>query len=282
MPVVYAYRDVRAKVGGATRWKPRVVMCTPDEEHRNPPGDEYVVKYGQGAAGFAALISEVISHAVLQSGGLHHLDAALVRVSGCLSKSYEGTGWEYIVEPGCHFGTVHRLDVFPAPPQSYEEPAAPTELVDIWVFDTWLMNIDRTIYGNLLMFHASSSPVWSLLAADQSDCFCGAAEFQSGRYIGEAGNRGAAGTFGELLDRTLLEHGAQAIREAIDRVTTATMSLDTAFDRVPEDWWAKAQVDRLELKDCMLGRARRLPEIVKLQEWEGLADDINGGQLLDV
>lgn len=257
-------------------------MCTSDEEHRNRPGEEYVVKYAQGPTGAAALISEVTSHALLEAGGVAHLTAAIVLVSDRLSQSYEGTAVGYRVEPGHHFGTCHRLDVYPAPPASYEELADPAELVDIWVFDSWLMNVDRATHGNMLMYHKSSSPRWSLLPADQSDCLCGACELQSGRYFRHCADRGPAETFDDLLDRTLLEYGPQVIRDSIDRVGNAVDELEHALDRVPAEWWHAAQVDRSALAECLRNRACGLLDIVNMEHWEGLANGINGGRLLDL
>jgi hypothetical protein len=282
LPVVYGYRDVGAMLGGHTRWKPRRVVCTTDAGHREHPGEEYVVKYVQGGPGSAALISEVLSHGLLEAGGLSTLDAALVEVSDRFARSYAQAAIDYRVEAGVHFGTRFRTDVYPAPPESYDDLDDPTELVDIWVFDSWFMNIDRPTHGNLLMYHASSRPVWSLIAVDQSDCFCGAHELHSGRYRNLCCRRGAAATFEELRNRAVLEHGPQCVRRAMDKVDVAVRHLDPVFARVPPNWWAAANVDPQQVAQCLRDRASRLGAIVNIKHWEGLADGIRGGRLLDV
>jgi len=269
-------------MGGLTRWRPRRVVCTADADHKEQPGCEYVVKYAQGQDGAAALISEIVSHGLLEAGGLPRLEAALVVVSDRLARSYQQTDIGYQVEAGIHFGTRRRTDVFPAPPESYGDLRDPTELVDIWVFDSWLMNIDRATHGNLLMYHASSAAQWSLLAVDQSDCFGGAHEFRTGRYRKLCRERGAAGTFEQLRDRAVLEHGPQAVRQAMDKVANAIGQLNQVMARAPSGWWSAAKVDAQEVAQCLRDRAARLGEIVDIKHWEGLTDGINGGRLLNL
>jgi hypothetical protein len=93
---------------------------------------------------------------------------------------------------------------------------------------------------------------------------------------------GAATTFGDLLNRALLEHGSRSINRAIDRVRRAVTLIDETLERVPSDWWAMAEVDPSVLERCLRDRARRLPTIVDVKKWEGLANDIRGGQILDI
>jgi len=48
----------------------------------------------------------------------------------------------------------------------------PARLLHLWVLDTWFNNIDRELHGNTLLEVARGQ--FDLIAADQSDCFCGA------------------------------------------------------------------------------------------------------------
>ncbi len=282
LPVVYGYRDVGAMMGGLTRWKPRRVICTTDSEHRDQPGREYVVKYAQGQDGTAALISETVCHGLLEAGGLSTLEAAIVEVSERLSASYRATGLPFPVEPGQHFGTVWRDDVTPAPPAHYEDLDDPSEIIDVWVFDSWLMNIDREVHGNLLMCHRESRSGWTLIPADQSDCFGGATVLQSGAYRVSAASWGRATSHSGMLQRAILDNGPSAITAAIDKARSSFIQIENVLRRVPANWWVRAGVSSEEVRECLSGRLKGLETIMGVREWEGLADATRGGRILDI
>jgi len=146
------------------------------------------------------------------------------------------------------------------------------------------MNVDRDQYGNLLMEQAPGQK-WSLIPADHSDCFGGADTFSSGRYISAAESRGSARfgrILGQLLARALLECGIGALRAAVDRVRAVQHLTGTACGRVPSAWWAIAEIEPDEVTRCLTARARRIERIVDVDRWEGLADAVAGGAVLDI
>lgn len=156
LPVVYAKGDSGILLRG-TRWEPRRVLCTRRADRTGAPV-EYVVKYRRrGPIGAAALISEVVSHALLGRLQLRTLSAALVQVNATVARYYAARKLvDYEVLRGEHFGTVYRPDLEPADPRTWipvfwERLADPAELVALWAADSWLMNLDRTVSGNINM-----------------------------------------------------------------------------------------------------------------------------------
>jgi hypothetical protein len=171
-------REDRGVLVKGTRWQPHRVVCS--ARPRNRQGSEYVVKYRRPEpASAAALISEVVCQALLARLGIRTLSAVLVEAPpGFLRASQRRGLLEYEVEAGLHFGTRFRPDVDALLPGDWQpsfwgELAEPGELVAIWAADSWLMNLDRGVYGNLLR-ERDAQGKWHLIAADQSDCFLGA------------------------------------------------------------------------------------------------------------
>lgn len=151
LPRVYAYRD-HGPIMEAARWKPRKVYCTQEPDHSDQPGVLCVVKLCQGLEGAAAMISEVVCRGIFQSGGIRVLDAKLVHASENFASSWRSTpGMPFEICAGLYFGTTHRGDVIAGPPPAFADVREPQEIVDIWVFDSWVCNLDRTTEGNLLM-----------------------------------------------------------------------------------------------------------------------------------
>lgn len=101
-----------------TRWEPRRVLCGTRAD-ASASLVEYVVKYRRpGSVGAAALISEVVCHALLADLRVRTLDAALVMASPALSRLYvEKSLTEYPLLEGAHFGTRYRPDLEPADPR---------------------------------------------------------------------------------------------------------------------------------------------------------------------
>ena len=157
LATVYAREDYGVLVAG-TRWQPHRVFCT--RRPRGRRGTDYVVKYRRpDPQSAAALISEVVCHALLQRLGIRTLSALLVDVTAAFARASMRQGLvEYEIEAGLHFGTIFRPDVAPAAPETWawELLADPAELIAIWVADSWLMNLDRGVYGNLLLERAAS------------------------------------------------------------------------------------------------------------------------------
>ena len=280
LTIVHAYRDNGPMLGGLTRWKPRRVYCTRARDHADTPGTQYVVKYRQGEPGTAALISEVVCHALMEAARLQTLRAALVEVSVTFAASCRAAGLPYAVEPGLHFGTVYETDVLPGPPDDADRLSDPGELIDIWVLDSWLMNVDRDTYGNILMAQAPGAK-WDLIPADQSDCLGGADLLTGGGYKRAALSRGTA-TSCRILEPVLFESGADRVRSAIERVDRARESVRAACGRIPDAWWNASGVEPDALARCLTERAHRMAEIVDVKRWEALGDASRGGHVLDI
>lgn len=250
-----------------SRWKPRRVFCTNQEDHGDAPGVLHVVKFAQGRIGTAALISEVVCTELIARGGVETLDTRIVRVSdnfavSCTSKP----DIPYEVSRGCHFGTVLRDDVEAGPPMSYDDLAEPKDLVTLWAFDTWLGIIDRGNQGNILLSPTSRGR-FRIIAADQSDCFFGASTF-AGDFAGVMGGNGR-GEAPTLLTNAIFNNGGKRmVEQAVETVCGAVQYLGDAFDNVPAEWWVASGVSRQEVERTLVNRARRLEEILKPSDWE--------------
>lgn len=232
LPLVHAYRDDGPQA--ETRWKPRRVFCTLKADHSDAPGTLYVAKLASGRAGSAALISEVISTRLLLIAGFRTLESTIIRVSGgfaasCNSKpDYPGP-----ISAGDYYATVHRDDVGAGPPPSYDVLVQPQELLRLWVFDTWLANIDREVEGNILLTLAASGK-FRTIAADQSDCFCGASVFCSDGFSAAMEKRGPASSVA-FLPQIIFNHGGPvAIRRAVADARYTSGRIEEALGLVPE------------------------------------------------
>jgi hypothetical protein len=266
LPSVHAYRDNGPMLGGRTRWKPRRAHCTGSSQHADLPGREFVVKFRQGRAGAAALISEVVCHAMLEGAGFSVLDAAIVEVSSAFAAQWAAQGAvPYPVAPGSHFGTVFRSEAHPGPPLALDDLACPQELVDIWVFDSLVMNHDRNVWGNILML--PSGKRWSLVPADHSDCFGGAGCFATGEYAEAMVGRGAADGVDTLLSAIWAGGGSKSVKAAADKAREAAAYLERGCARVPGTWWAEAGVEPQRLSACLVERLSRIEEIVDVPSW---------------
>jgi hypothetical protein len=263
-----------------TRWKPRRVFCTTQADHADKPGIEYVVKFRQDKAGTAALISEIIGTRLLAAGGVRVLDSRLVLASDEFASSYQGKNdVSYLVSAGLHYGTILRQDVENGPPLRREDLAEPCDLLAIWAFDSWLCTTDRKSEGNLLLVPASARQ-FHLIAADQSDCFGGAGRFADGSWKQVLTERGAAESVSFWQGVVFDCGGASALRDAAEKVGQAARKLEDVLAEIPPDWWKTAQLEPKEVKEALDRRQRRLTEILDIQQWEGLAHDTQGGQLL--
>jgi hypothetical protein len=232
----------------------------------------------------AALISEVVSHRILQALQVRTFEAARVRVSAAMARHYARDATiGYQIPAGDHFGTVYRPDVVFADPGrgaafSWEILADPTELIGIWLADSWLMNLDRAVYGNLVL-EPGPPGQWHLIAADQSDCFLGASALADGSYFQRSRQHGPA-AYLPLLERAFSEGGVQTLREIVERVEqTAATVIGEAVARVPDTWWREARITSGAVVQCLQERAQRIRNIVQIEHWEGLSGAIRGGFL---
>jgi len=285
LPLVDATSDGGLLLKG-TRWEPRRVLCT---RRVDPSGMliEYIVKYHRpGPVGAAAVISEVVCHALLRGLQLGTLEAALVMVSRACARLYgEKALTEYEVQEGAHFGTIYRPDVEPADPRVWsstfaENLADPTGMVALWAADSWLMNLDRVVLGNILMEVDLQGKV-HLIAADQSDCFLGANSLADGSCFARSAQHGAA-PYLPLVEQVLVQGGTRRLRATVDRVEGMEDDVQRAVQLVPADWWRQASISPWAVADCLLGRANRLGRIVELAQWEEVSRAIEGGQRIDL
>ncbi len=281
LPTVYGYSDAGAIVED-TRWEPRKILCTKQSDHSDAPGMRYAIKFRRGTPESAAMaISEVIGHCLLQSVGIRTFEAALIDISSDLARSYAEPGTlDYGVAEGLHFGTKFDIDTDSGPPTQWEQMAEPQELVAIWVFDSWTLNIDRENEGNLRLLKRSDGR-FSLLAADQSDLFLGAGRFAAGEAFKECGRHGPANyksqhyNLWDMVQRTIAEHGSSVLAGTIDAIKTASKNLDAMIAHVPAAWWSESGVAPANLVDCLVSRAERLGDICRLKEMEGLYSEFN-------
>jgi len=276
---VYAYRD-NGWMSRVTRWKPRRVYCTEEENHRDEPGVEHVVKFRQGKVGTAALISEILSGSLLQAGGLSVLEGRLVSVSSRFAASCATkTEIPYAIEAGLHFGTLLRFDVENGPPLRIDHLAEPQELVDLWAFDSWLCNIDRELEGNTLLTLAPDGR-FHLIAADQSDCLGGSGRFADGSWSKVIASPAPAPTL-PFCQRAIFDSGgAPAISRSVAKVQEAASQLGAAIAAVPDVWWRETGIDPARVQAELETRSRRIPDILNIRQWENLLNDIQGGHLL--
>ena len=263
---------------GVTRWKPRRVYCTREADHTDQPGQLYVVKFQQGQAGAAALISEVVATSLLGSAGFQTLAPHIVGASDGFARSCNAkSDFPYRVVHGIHYGTVYRDDVEAGPPLGYDDLASPVEVVHLWVADTWLANIDRQVEGNTLL-KVSNTGKFHLIASDQSDCFCGALVFCSENFEQIIAHRGPASHI-PLLQEVLFRHGGPvAIREGIRRIRSCIPAINGALGLVPNEWWRISGIDHQTLSRALHARADRLEQIVRPDQWEVL----HGGTIISV
>jgi hypothetical protein len=284
LPLVYAYRDIGVLLE-KSRWKPRRVTCTREQAHGDAPGVEYVVKFRRpGPQSAAALISEVVSVMLLRLLGVRTLDAALVHVSHTLASSYRADGSiGYEILPGRHFGTVSRRQVDPAEPAAWpadfwKQLSDPVDLIRIWTADCWLMNLDRNIYGNMILEPAKQGK-WDLIAVDHSDCFLGSGSLADGSCFERSPKQEAV----ELLpgiEAVMLEFGMDSIRQAIGRIHHAATLLPQVVTHVPAEWWDQSGITPGAVIGCLQERADRVRQIVRHDHWEGMTNAIRGGRSL--
>lgn len=285
LPVVYAMEDGGVLLRG-TRWEPRKVLCS-RKRVLSGGAIEYVVKFRRGEpVGAAALISEVVCHSLLTELQLETLDAALVRVSRAVARLYqERQLTEYEVLEGTHFGTVYRPDLDPADPRTWmptfvDAMADPQELVALWAADSWLMNLDRTISGNILL-EVDAEGKTHLIAADQSDCFLGAGALADGSCFTRSPGHGAA-PYLPFMERVLLQGGVARLRQVAQQIQGMEEALERAVALAPNDWWRQATISPEAVVNCLLERAGRIERIVALSKWEEMGRAIEAGYRLDL
>lgn len=281
LPRVYAYRDEGPMASNLTRWKPRQVFCTRQPDHGDKPGERYVVKYRQGRPGTCALISEVVCGCLLRSAGIPSVECSLVHVSQSLAARYRSMSeMLYRVEPEWHFGSLFHDRGTPGELRALAltDLSAPQETVDLWVFDTWVCNIDRTVHGNIIRVPAGEKI--GLVAVDQSECFSGSGCLADGSWVRNLGSRGCAETANWIDSAIYSCGGSHAIRSALSRIDAAVPNLAYAVGQVPPEWWPEAGLNQQAVEQGLRQRAGSLSRIIDLPKWEGMDHATGGGQVL--
>jgi hypothetical protein len=284
---VSAHKDDGSIIMVPTRWSPRKVLCKEISAHGSASERLYAVKYRRSGnpASHAAAISEVVCHALLRMVGLRTLDAVLVEISPELARAYQQSGTlDFTIDNGLHFGTRLRLDFMPmdfapGPDVLWTLLARPEELVSIWAADSWLMNLDRGLYGNILM--EPDHEAWHLIPADQSDCLLGAMSFADGSYLLRSRSHASA-PYLPMLERALFEKGPQPLQRMVGLIRQAANNLPEVMARVPPQWWEKAGVKPDDLMACLRQRADRIRALVELAKWEGIPYGPDGAIILDL
>jgi hypothetical protein len=264
LPSVYAYRDHGSM--GPTRWAPRKTICTSDPDHAQQPGQVYVVKFAQGKAGAAAMISEVVCRRLFEAAGILVLDAVIVDASESFARSWNGMGISSQIDPGEYFGTLFLEDVLPGPALEASGLADLNDIVLIWVVDALVCNLDRNVWGNVLLKPFGRSAKLRLIAADQSDCFCGSGVFADGSWRTRMEKQTAIGP--RLLIEAIAATGGQpGILKAIEVAAQALKTIGSAFDQVPNVWWKKASINPEEIEEVLQNRLRALPKLLDIEKW---------------
>jgi hypothetical protein len=277
LPRVFAYRDYEPTIELA-RWAPRKVYCTERADHADQPGVLFVVKFCQGRQGAAAMVSEVVCRTLLLCGGLRVLDAVTVFASADFSASWNANSSRpYPIASGLYFGTRYRDDVESGPPTRVNMVHNVGEIVDLWAFDSWFCNLDRNTEGNVLLQPSGDGQTFRLIAADQSDCFCGSGAFSSQEWRLRMGARpNSEGFF--VADAIGLSGGRRRVRSAIQKVSVAFEHLDEAFDNVPTEWWTASGIDPGHIRIELQNRLDRLAQILRVDQW----GDIDNEQFANI
>jgi hypothetical protein len=280
LTTTYAYSDdgpMTNLIRKPTRWRPRRADCTEHEDRSDAPGKKHVVKYRQGPVGTCALISEVLCYNLLKAGGLRTLDARYVDASpGFAASCRAKSDIPYKVVEGLHFGTLLKLNVENGPPTKLSQIEDPQEIVDIWVFDCWVCNIDRELDGNTLMVYEGGKGFY-VIAADQSDCFGGSESLSNGRWKAVMkANRAASSV--SVLDQAICHLGPDSVRTAIEKVRSSNSQSAQAMKSIPRSWWQVANLSQDDLRNALNDRISRLENIVDLQRWSSLKYILNDGR----
>ena len=268
----YAYRD-DGFMANWSKWKPRQVQCTRTADHQDLPGRKFVVKYAREAEGCACTISELICTQLLLELGIQTLNPFIIEVSAGFAGSCNlKSDFPYKISPGPHFGTEHDPNVENGPPVAIDDLAEPFDIVLLWVADTWMGNIDREKYGNILLKPAGSGR-FQVIAADQSDCFCGTAQFCGAGFPEVFVNSGRASAPPLLAAAIYQTGGTTGLAEAIRKVQQIRTAIPSVFPTVPPKWWSESKIDQKRLANALYVRSERLTEIINPGAW-GVPDGL--------
>ena len=212
------------------------------------------------------MISEVVCRVLFQAAGLLVLEAAVVHASQNFADSWNGTDMPIKMEPGDYFGTVYVDDVIPGPLRDFASVEDPGEIVQMWVIDCLICNLDRNLWGNCLLKFGARTKKCRLIPADQSDCFCGSGALADGSWRSRMERQGAVGV-GLLPQAVAALGGAAGIQAAVEKAENAIRKVGEAFDQVPNAWWDAASIKPEEVEESLWNRARALPNLLNIEMW---------------
>jgi hypothetical protein len=269
---VYAYRD-DGFMANWSKWKPRRVECTNTWDHQNRPGRMFVVKYAREREGCACVISELICTQLLSELGIQTLTPFIVEVSAGFAASCNfKSDFPYKISAGPHFGTLLETDVENGPPLALGNLSRPFDLVLLWVADTWMGNIDRENEGNTLLKPATGGK-YQVIAADQSDCFCGTSRFCGANFPEALMNKGTASAPKVLLEAIYSTGRKTGVEDAIDRVRQVKAKIPNILSSVPRVWWKGSRIEPTQLAEALYARSERLTGIINPETW-GVPDGL--------
>jgi hypothetical protein len=102
-------------------------------------------------------------------------------------------------------------------------------------------NLDRNVWGNILLKPVGRSGKLRLIAADQSDCSCGSGVFADGSWRIRMQRERAVGPK-PLIEAVASTGGQVGILKAIEVTAQSLKAVRSAFEQVPAAWWAKASI----------------------------------------
>ena len=295
LKTVNAYRDIRKVIEIETRWSPRLVDCTVSEESGNDHTDSYVVKYRRDkerdpdlyARSSAMCICEVLGSYCCTLFQIPTPEPALVYASERFVTSYDYANLNYIVSEGYHFGTIFQQDVIPviAEQDNPEVYIAPYMFIKVWIMDCWLMNRDRSTYGNL-MYTPGAKGKYDILAVDHGECFTGTGNLVDGNCFSglqSCTERVGLPTSNQLFERLIIDDiGKDVFEKSCSEIQSVACSAEfrALLHTIPSQWWEEARIDDSRMLECLQYRASRIGDICLRSHWEGMRDVISSGTQL--
>lgn len=213
------------------------------------------------------MISEVVCGGLYKANGIAVLEPALVGASEQFAASWNSTPvLPFRINAGSvYFGTSYRNDVISGPPLCLDDVEDATQIIDVWTMDSLVCNLDRNNEGNFLLMPVRGNKV-RLIAADQSDCFCGAETF-CGKYLRERMKVRPSSEGPFIAAAIATAGGGPALRRSVDRARDALRELEAVCDLIPDQWWNDSGLRVRDIAEVLTERSARLPDILKIREW---------------
>ena len=106
-----------------------------------------------------------------------------------------------------------------------------------------------------------------VIAADQSDCFCGASVYCSDGFHEAMRVRRSASSVPLLVDVIFRDSGPPAIRRACAEVRATVPRIQEALELVPPAWWNLSSRRPADVREILEFRASHLEEILNPNQW---------------